>query len=175
MGFRFERSAFCGSNSDVVAVPALVANACMTSFCVAGMSPIAQQQSRVCDEAGLSSAWHAQMLLHSCIMLQSSCCFQHIPNQPCCCYTLHAHASAPVFSPCLLLQELQREYPGPVTAVESLRGFLLMAIGNKLEMHYKQVGHMLHHSSSVCWCCSSNLETLVHTLIQQQAGRPLPR
>jgi hypothetical protein len=40
----------------------------------------------------------------------------------------------------LLLQELQREYPGPVTAVESLRGFLLMAIGNKLEMHYKQVG-----------------------------------
>lgn len=34
--------------------------------------------------------------------------------------------------------ELQREYPGPVTAVESLRGFLLMAIGNKLEMHYKQ-------------------------------------
>ncbi|KAF6256641.1 CPSF A subunit region-domain-containing protein [Scenedesmus sp. NREL 46B-D3] len=34
--------------------------------------------------------------------------------------------------------ELQREYPGPVTALESLRGFLLMAIGNKLEMHYKQ-------------------------------------
>jgi hypothetical protein len=39
----------------------------------------------------------------------------------------------------LLLQELQREYPGPVTAVECLRGYLLMAIGNKIEMHYKQV------------------------------------
>jgi hypothetical protein len=40
---------------------------------------------------------------------------------------------------CLLLQELQREYSGPVTAVESLRGYLLMAIGNRIEMHYKQV------------------------------------
>jgi hypothetical protein len=37
------------------------------------------------------------------------------------------------------LQALQRELPGPVMAVESLRGFLILAVGHRLEMHYKQV------------------------------------
>lgn len=33
---------------------------------------------------------------------------------------------------------LQRELAGAVTAVEHLRGFLLLAVGGRLEMHYKQ-------------------------------------
>ncbi len=37
------------------------------------------------------------------------------------------------------VQALQREYAGPVTALECLRGYLVMAIGTRVEMHYKQV------------------------------------
>jgi hypothetical protein len=35
---------------------------------------------------------------------------------------------------------LWRELTGPVAAVESLRGYLVVAVGPRLEMHYKQVG-----------------------------------
>eukprot|EP00879_Flechtneria_rotunda_P015034 GHRR01015709.1.p1 GENE.GHRR01015709.1~~GHRR01015709.1.p1 ORF type:complete len:893 (+),score=333.95 GHRR01015709.1:49-2679(+) len=33
---------------------------------------------------------------------------------------------------------LQREHSGPITALESLKGFLIVAVGHRLEMQYKQ-------------------------------------
>eukprot|EP00775_Hariotina_reticulata_P005379 gene5379-5614_t len=44
----------------------------------------------------------------------------------------------PALGRVLLFQALQKEVAGPVTAIESLRGFLIIAVGNKVEMHYKQ-------------------------------------
>ena len=34
--------------------------------------------------------------------------------------------------------ELWRDLAGPVTAVDTLRGYLVVAVGPRLEMHYKQ-------------------------------------
>lgn len=39
---------------------------------------------------------------------------------------------------CHVCQALWREYTGAVMCVESLRGYLVMTVGNRLEMHYKQ-------------------------------------
>ncbi len=36
--------------------------------------------------------------------------------------------------------EVWREYPGPVAAVDHLRGYLVVGVGHRLELHYRQVG-----------------------------------
>lgn len=44
---------------------------------------------------------------------------------------------------CLLcavsVQAVQRDMSGPVTAIDNLRGMLILAVGHRVELHYKQV------------------------------------